>query len=106
MSSTEADFWDKFHAEKPGEANLAPIHPRAEPRVYAQRRRRRPLRALLRILLTVGIGVGGTMAWQSYGDTAREMAADAYPQQLGWVKPPAMPTTPVAATAPVPAPSA
>jgi len=100
MSATEADFWDKFHADKPGEANLAPIHPRAEPRVYASpRRRRRPLRAFLRFLLTVGLGVGGTLAWQSYGDMAREMAADAYPQQLGWVKPSDTPTTAVAATA-------
>lgn len=29
------------------------------------------------------------MAWQAYGHTARDMMATAYPQQLGWVAPPA-----------------
>ena len=29
-------------------------------------------------------GVGGTLAWQTYGDAAREMVVGSYPQ-LGWL---------------------
>jgi hypothetical protein len=32
------------------------------------------------------MGVAGTLAWQSYGDAAREMIASSYPQ-LGWLAP-------------------
>jgi hypothetical protein len=35
-------------------------------------------------------GVFATLAWQSYGDAAREMIASSYPQ-LGWLAPPAAP---------------
>jgi len=37
-------------------------------------------------VLAVGIGVGSTLAWQAYGDAAREKIADAYPQ-LAWLAP-------------------
>src|SRR5215469_6858938 len=105
MSATApaaADFWDKFHADRPGEAMPAAVRPLDQRLAYAPPRKpwRRPLRALLRFLLTVGLGVGGTLGWQAYGDTAREMAASAYPQQLGWLKPT---DVPVAATAAAPA---
>jgi hypothetical protein len=53
--------------------------------------KRAPL-ALARFLITFCIGVGATLAWQSYGDTAREMIANASPQ-LAWL---AQPATPVA----------
>jgi small-conductance mechanosensitive channel len=53
----------------------------------------------LRFLLTIAIGVGGTVAWQGYGDMAREMAAAAYPEQLGWLMPPPATTAPSPATA-------
>ena len=100
MSATApADFWDKFHDERPGEAHPDAIPPRVARPAPPQRRRRHPLRTLLRFALTIGIGVGGTLAWQSYGDMAREMAAAAYPQQLGWLMPPAT-------TAPSPAAAA
>jgi hypothetical protein len=104
MSSTaRGDFWDKMHAERADEANpVVAMRPRDDRRAHAPRRRR-PLRALLRFLLAVGIGVGGTLAWQAYGDMAREMAAVAYPQQLGWLTPLTPPAEPVAATAPAPA---
>jgi len=39
-------------------------------------------------LITLCIGVAATLAWQSYGDAAREMIANSYPQ-LGWLAPPA-----------------
>jgi hypothetical protein len=48
--------------------------------------------ALARFLITFAIGVGATLAWQSYGDTAREMIANASPQ-LAWL---ALPATPAA----------
>jgi small-conductance mechanosensitive channel len=40
----------------------------------------------MRFLFTFCIGVAATLAWQAYGDTAREMIASSYPQ-LGWVSP-------------------
>jgi hypothetical protein len=44
--------------------------------------------AIARFLITFSVGVAATLAWQSYGDAAREMIANAYPQ-LGWLAPPA-----------------
>src|SRR5437899_12604340 len=37
-------------------------------------------------LITFCIGVAATLGWQSYGDAAREMIANSYPQ-VGWVAP-------------------
>ena len=51
--------------------------------------KRAPL-AFARFLITFGIGVGAALAWQSYGDAAREMIANASPQ-LAWLAPPAAP---------------
>lgn len=39
-----------------------------------------------RFVMAVGIGVGSTLAWQAYGDAARERIAGAYPQ-LAWLAP-------------------
>jgi hypothetical protein len=55
--------------------------------------KRAPL-ALARFVITFGIGVGATLAWQSYGDTAREAIGNAFPQ-LAWLAPPP-PSAPVA----------
>jgi hypothetical protein len=66
---------------------------------------RRASRRLARFLVVFGIGVGATLAWQSYGDAARAMIANSSPQ-LGWLAPQ---TAPVAQTAPevmAPAPAA
>jgi hypothetical protein len=46
--------------------------------------------ALVRFLITFCIGVAATLAWQSYGDAAREMIANSSPQ-LGWLAPQAAP---------------
>jgi hypothetical protein len=46
--------------------------------------------AITRFLITFCVGVGATLAWQSYGDAAREMIANASPQ-LGWLAPQAAP---------------
>jgi hypothetical protein len=67
---------------------------------------------LFRFLIAVGIGVGGTLAWQTYGDAARQMIATAYPERLGWIAPPAPTTAPApqsaraAESAPAPASAA
>ena len=41
-------------------------------------------RGLIRFFTAVLIGVAGTLVWQSYGDTARQMIAHEIPQ-LGWL---------------------
>jgi hypothetical protein len=48
-----------------------------------------------RCLIIFSMGVAATLAWQSYGDTARQMIASSDPQ-LGWLAP----QTAAAATAP------
>ena len=50
----------------------------------------RPMPSLTGFLITFCIGVAATLAWQSYGDAAREMIASSYPQ-LGWLAPQAAP---------------
>jgi hypothetical protein len=52
--------------------------------------RKRASRALARFLITFCIGVAATFGWQSYGDAAREMIVNSYPQ-LGWLAPQAEP---------------
>jgi outer membrane murein-binding lipoprotein Lpp len=44
---------------------------------------RRASRALLRYLVAILIGVAGTLAWQSYGEAAKQLVAVNAPQ-LGW----------------------
>jgi hypothetical protein len=46
--------------------------------------RKRASRALSRFLITFCLGGAATLAWQSYGDAAREMIVNSYPQ-LGWL---------------------
>jgi hypothetical protein len=43
-------------------------------------------RALIRFVVTFCIGVGATLAWQSYGDAAREIVAGSS-EQLAWLAP-------------------
>jgi hypothetical protein len=47
---------------------------------------KRALIAVFRFLIILCIGVSATLAWQSYGDAAREMIANLYPQ-LRWLVP-------------------
>ena len=58
----------------------------------------RASRALARFLITLCIGVAGTLAWQSYGDAVREVIASASPQ-LDWLAPQAAPAPDVIAPA-------
>jgi hypothetical protein len=55
--------------------------------------RKRASRAITRFLTTFCVGVAATLAWQSYGDAAREIIASSYPQ-LGWLAPQAEPNRP------------
>jgi hypothetical protein len=64
--------------------------------------RRRIFRALIRFVVTILIGVGGTLAWQSYGDVARQMAVARVPALNGLLS--VSPTmSPVVAVSPSPA---
>src|SRR5215472_7544216 len=47
---------------------------------------RRPMRAVVRFFIAILIGVGATLAWQSYGDEAKEMARTSAPS-LAWLLP-------------------
>jgi len=44
---------------------------------------KRALRRVFRFVLTAGIGVGATLAWQSHGDEARQIVAE-WAAQRGW----------------------
>jgi hypothetical protein len=49
---------------------------------------RRASRALLRYLVACGIGVAGTLAWQAYGDAAKQTAAtwgEQHGVPMGWL---------------------
>ena len=77
-------------------SSAAPIGlPQSAGRKDSQAARNRPstggrmFRGLTRFIIAVLIGVGGTLAWQSYGDVAREMLATRAPGLAAWL-PPAM----------------
>ncbi len=85
-------------------AGLLPVEPLAEPPPVRpttlendppqSRRpslRKRASRAFTRYLIAFFIGVTATLAWQSYGDAARDIIASSYPQ-LGWLAPQPAPT--------------
>ena len=50
---------------------------------------RRTARSLARFLVTACIGVAATLAWQSYGGTAKQMIANAAPSRPRSATPPA-----------------
>src|SRR6266481_1334478 len=49
--------------------------------------------SLTGFLITFCVGVAATLGWQSYGDAARELVANSYPQ-LGWLAPKPTPNAP------------
>ena len=57
---------------------------------------RRAARKVTRFLIVLCVGVATTLAWQSYGDVARAMIANSFPQ-LGWLAPEAAPAAQTAA---------
>jgi hypothetical protein len=58
---------------------------------------RRVRRGSTRFLIIFCLGVGTTLAWQSYGDAARGMIAKSSPQ-LAWLAPKTVPVVPTAPT--------
>jgi hypothetical protein len=66
---------------------------------------KRVSRSLVRSLIIFCTGIAATLAWQSYGDAAREMIANSSPE-LGWLAPQAAPVAQIASDMPAPAPSA
>ena len=60
-------------------------------------------RAVTRFAIAVLIGVGATLGWQAYGDTAKQMLA-AHAPELAWALAYIPATKPVAAAAPANAP--
>jgi hypothetical protein len=80
MSPTRSEFPAELLAGEPSFTRTAPP--------------KRPAR----LLITFCLGVAATLAWQSYGDTARGIIANLSPQ-LGWLAPqPALAQTDGAAT--------
>jgi hypothetical protein len=74
-------------------AGLLPVTPSDEPPILSttlendrpngqQSLRKRASHALSRFLIAFCIGVAASLAWQSYGDTARKIIANSYPQAL------------------------
>ena len=67
-----------------------PVHPTILENDWSPNRqpslRKRASRALSRFLIAFCTGVAAILAWQSYGDAAREMIASSYPQ-LSWLAP-------------------
>jgi hypothetical protein len=76
------------------QSTSASIHPLPPPRPRSSIGRRM-FRAVTRFAIAVLIGVGATLGWQAYGDTARETLAARAPE-LAWLAPAAR-TKPVAA---------
>ena len=95
MASTLSPMRSKFSADRWPDDDPPPdslFHP-----TDLDLKPARPLgKRALRGLVIFCLGVTATLAWQSHGDTAREMIANSAPQ-LGWVAPQA---TAVAQAAP------
>jgi hypothetical protein len=111
MSSTlqraPADFWEKWDSTRVTDLRPRPVEVAEEPPPPPRRPLgRRALRRFLRVMITLGVGVVGTLAWQTFGDDARQMMAMGYPDQLGWIAPQAAPTAPATPSAPAPLASA
>jgi hypothetical protein len=90
----------------PTRSEFPPDHWPSRPSVVAIRKRpslvRRAARGVVRLLIIFCSGVAATLAWQSYGDVAREMIASSSPQ-LGWLALPAAPRAQIMAASAAPA---
>src|SRR5215467_4313547 len=95
-----ADLWPTVPSDD------AMIHPAdLDPKTRRPSLGKQILRGLARFLIIFCLGVAATLGWQSYGDAAREMIANSYPQ-LSWLAPQAAPLAQPASDTPAPAPSA
>jgi hypothetical protein len=79
---------------RPVNASVYPRPPQPRPSIG-----RRMFRAVTRFAIAVLIGVGATLGWQAYGDTAKRMLA-AHAPELAWALAYMPATQPVAAAAP------
>jgi len=77
-----------------------PLHPSELDQISNMRTllSKRASLAIARFLIVFCIGVGTTLAWQSYGDAARQMIASSS-SRLGWLAPPAGPVAQAALAA-------
>src|SRR5579871_6386535 len=85
-SDAPADRWSN---ETSVEAEIHPVDlDRKNDRLSNRRqpRGKRGSHRFVRFLITFCVGVAAALAWQSYGDAARETIAGAYPQ-LAWLAP-------------------
>src|SRR5215467_7535846 len=91
----------------PTRFEFPPDHWPSRPSVVAIGKRpslaRRAARGVIRLLIIFGSGVAATLAWQSYGDVARETIASSSPQ-LGWLALPAAPRAQAMAAPAAPSP--
>src|SRR5260370_32270873 len=92
-STAQSEFSEGSLPVKPSVE--APVIRPADPKNDRSPKRRQSLAArvplaIARFLITFGVGVATTLAWQSYGDAARQMIANSAPQ-LAWLAPPAAP---------------
>ena len=88
---------------RPRKPSIHSLHPS---RIIAENRPsigRRIFRTVTRFSITVLIGVGGTLAWQSHGDEAMEMLQQQAPMLAQWL--PVSTTQPPVAAAPSPDPA-
>ena len=69
----------------PGDLEDDPYAVHGEHRAERATKERRPA-SILRMLITFCLGVGGTVAWYSFGDSIRDTVANASPQ-LAWIAP-------------------
>ena len=97
LRRTPTDFWDKWAATRATNPPSHAVESSDDPPPVGQRSLGRgALRTFLRFLITLGIGVGGTLTWQAYGDEARQIMAE----QLGWIAPQSAPTALATQSAP------
>jgi PPE-repeat protein len=90
----------RWTAEPSVDANIGPANDRF-PRKRASPGKRAS-RGFPRLLIAFCIGVAASVAWQSYGEAAREMIANSSPQ-LGWLTPQAAPLAQAASEVTAPA---
>ena len=94
FSQTQSEF--ATHLEATGPAANAMRQSTLDAIIKPPSLATRASRGLARFLVVFCIGVATTLAWQSYGDTARAAIANSS-LQLGWLAPhtaPVVPTTP------------
>jgi hypothetical protein len=87
LSLALSEFGESRWANEP--PSDPPLHPTELDLIKSARsaRAKRASLFLARFLITFGIGIAATLAWQSYGDTGRQAIANLSPR-LGWLAPP------------------